>query len=108
MMLFSQARFSFRQIRRGKPGDLFSLPQLDILARPWTNATTADLLARAIQDADLAGNFFGARIRNNIRRLRPDWTFIVLGSPTQSYDGIAEAVMLGTEVDVDVLGYGYQ
>jgi hypothetical protein len=108
MMLFSQARFMFRQIRRGKPGDLFSLPQLDILARPWTNATTADLLARGIQDADLAGNFYGARIGNRIRRLRPDWTFIVLGSPNKPYDGLAEDIQMGSAVDVDVLGYGFQ
>ena len=108
LMLFSQARFMFRQLRKGKPGDLFSLPQLDILARPWTGATTSDLLARAIQDADLAGNFFAARIRQQIRRLRPDWTFIVMGSATASYDGLADEVAVGDAIDIDVLGYGYQ
>jgi hypothetical protein len=108
LMLFSQARFMFRQLRKGRPGDLFSLPQLDLLAHPWTNATTADLLARAIQDADLAGNFFAARIRKQIRRLRPDWTFIVMGSSTASYDGLAEEIASGDAIDVDVIGYGYQ
>lgn len=112
LMLFSQARFKFRQIRRRGPGDLFGTPALDVLEHPWTNATTADLLARAIQDVDLAGNFYGVRIvsagRVTIRRLRPDWTFIVLGSPTASYDGQADEVLSGEAIDVDVLGYGYQ
>jgi hypothetical protein len=108
MMLFSQARFKFRQIRKSGPGDLFGTPSLAILDHPWTNATTADLLARAIQDADLAGNFYGARIGPNIRRLRPDWTFIVLGSPNNPYDGLAEDIQTGSAIDVDVVGYGYQ
>jgi hypothetical protein len=108
MMLFSQARFKFRQIRTAGPGDLFGTPALRILEQPWTNATTADLLARAIQDADLSGNSYSARIGNTIRRLRPDWTFIVLGSRSAAYDGMSEEVLAGDAIDIDVLGYGYQ
>lgn len=115
MMLFSQARFQFRQVRTTGPGDLFGTPALAPLETPWTNATTADLLARAIQDADLAGNFYGARrasvgpggTRVQIKRLRPDWTFIVLGSASVPYDGLAEDVLIDA-TDVDVIGYGYQ
>lgn len=108
LMLFSQMRFKFRQIRAAGPGDLFGTPALMPLEHPWTNATTADLLARAIQDSDLAGNFYGARRGKQIRRLRPDWTFIVMGSPSAPYDGMAEDVLLGDAIDVDVIGYGYQ
>lgn len=108
LLLFSEARFMFRQLRQGRPGDLFSTAKLDILRKPWTNATTGDLLTRAIQDADLAGNSYTARIGpNKLRRLRPDWTFIVLGSENAPYDGLAEEVLID-EIDVDVLGYGYQ
>lgn len=115
LMLFSQAKFMFRQRRRGRPGDLFSTTELGILEHPWTNATTGDLLARMIQDADLAGNFYGARFpgtsfraQGSIKRLRPDWTFIVLGSGNKPYDGLTEDIMNGTAVDIDVVGYGYQ
>ncbi|HET8642951.1 MAG TPA: hypothetical protein VFM37_13515, partial [Pseudonocardiaceae bacterium] len=53
---FSEARFMYRQLRDGRPGDLFSKKTLDILRRPWRGATTGDLLSRMILDADLAGN----------------------------------------------------
>ena len=85
MLVFSEARFRWQQLRDGRPGDLFGTPELDILESPWPNATTGDLLARMITDADLAGNFFG-RLRTprggprQIRRMRPDWTTIITGS----------------------------
>ena len=94
-LLFSEARFQFRQLRNGRPGDLFGSPALGLLERPWTGATTGDLLTRAILDADLAGNFYGVRRGNMIRRLRPDWVTIVLGSKT------------GSELDAEVIGYSY-
>lgn len=98
MLLFSEARFMYRRLRAGRPGDLFSTPQLELLRRPWPNGTTGDLLTRVIQDADLAGNFYGT-IRGegsdrHIRRLRPDWVEIVIeGEP----DGL----------DSEVVGYLY-
>ena len=57
--VFAEARFAFQRLRKGRPGDLFSQPDLDILQRPWVGGTTGDLLARMILDADLAGNWFG-------------------------------------------------
>jgi hypothetical protein len=79
-MLFSEARFQFQQLRNGRPGDLFGNESLSILEEPWPGATTGDLLSRAIQDADLAGNASFARRNGRIRRLRPDWVTIVLGN----------------------------
>src|SRR6266498_1268066 len=79
-MLFAQARFQFRQLRQGQPGDLFGTPELGILERPWPNGTTGDLLSRMEQDVSIAGNFYATRIRNRIVRMRPDWVSIVLGS----------------------------
>jgi phage portal protein BeeE len=80
MLLFSEARFQYRRLQNGRPGDLFGTQSLAPLEEPWPGATTGDLLTRAIQDVDLAGNFFGVRPRgsNEIRRLRPDWMTIVL------------------------------
>lgn len=114
MMLFSEARFQFRRVQSGRPGELFGTDALLPLERPWMNATTGDLLTRAIQDVDLAGNFFAHRPgrmvapsgrvvsgSSTIRRLRPDWVTIVVGSQTQA-DDPAHAI------DAEVAGYVYQ
>ncbi len=101
MLLFSQTRFQFRQLSSGQPGDLFGNQDLAILEKPWTNGTTGDLLARAIQDADLAGNHFGARRPGNrIFRMRPDWVTIILGS----FD---EPDVVAGDINAEVLGYVY-
>jgi hypothetical protein len=94
-LLFSEARFQFRQLRNGRPGDLFGTGALGLLENPWIGATTGDLLTRVILDADLAGNFYGVNRGRMIRRLRPDWVTIVLGSRT------------GSELDSEVIGYSY-
>jgi phage portal protein BeeE len=96
MMLFSEARFQFRQMRFGRPGDLFGTAALGVLEKPWPNGTTGDLLAKAITDVDLAGNFYAARRGDRLVRLRPDWVTIVLGSRT------------GSELDTEVVGYSYK
>lgn len=77
-MLFGEARFQFQQMRSGRPGDLFGNPDLALLETPWPNGTTGELLARMIQDVDLAGNFFAVREDRRLRRLRPDWVEIIL------------------------------
>ena len=97
-LLFSEARFRFRREINGRPGDLFGSPALVPLERPWTNGTTGDLLLRAIQDADLGGNFFAVRVGSQMRRLQPDWTTVIAGSRT-SDDPNAP--------DVEILGYVY-
>jgi phage portal protein BeeE len=93
--LFSEARFQFRRMRQGRPGDLWGSDALTLLETPWPNGTTRDLLTRMIQDNDLAGNFYGLRQGNRIRRLRPDWVDIVLGG-----DEIGD-------LNSDVIGYAY-
>lgn len=101
LLLFSEARFQFRQIRNGRPGDLFGTNALGTLETPWPGGTTGDLLTRAIQDADLAGNFFAYRERRDrIRRMRPDWVSIILGSESDP------EVQAG-DLDAEVLGYIY-
>jgi phage portal protein BeeE len=99
VMLFSEARFQFRQIRNGRPGDLFGTAALAPLEEPWPSGTTGDLLGRMILDADLAGNAFVHREGDQLRRLRPDWITIVMGGP-----GDAGPWDLGSKV----LGYVYQ
>lgn len=85
MMVFSAARFRWQNYRNGKPSDTFGGPDLDILDRPWVGGTTQDMLTRGIQDADLAGNSFWVRGRDELNaqsdeivRLRPDWVDIAV------------------------------
>jgi phage portal protein BeeE len=111
MALFSEARFQFRRMQNGRPGKLFGTPDLDILEHPWPNATTGDLLARIVNDVDLAGNWYGTRTPrldrhgSKIGRLRPDWVTIIKGSThdpptdgefkadlTESWDPSAELI----------------
>jgi hypothetical protein len=61
MLLFSEARFQFRRMVNGRPGDLFGSAALAGLEAPWPGGTTGDLLSKAITDVDLAGNFFLTR-----------------------------------------------
>ena len=103
LMLFSEARFQFQQIRQGRPGKLFGTPALDILETPWTGATTGDLLARAIQDADLAGNFYGVVHEGQVKRLRPDWVSILLGS--MNADPLSQPSP--GDIDAEVIAYLY-
>jgi len=101
MLLFSEARFQFQQLRAGRPGDLFGTPDLRILEEPEPGKTTGDLLARAIVDADLAGNGFLVRRPGRIKRLRPDWVSIVLGSQER---GVA---LDPNDVDAEMIGLIY-
>lgn len=101
MMLFSQARFQYRRRKNGRPGELFGDRNLAILERPWSRATTGDLLTRAIQHADLAGNFFAVRRGGGVRPVRPDWTTIVVGSQADASDP-------NWQLDAEVVGYIYQ
>lgn len=107
MMLFSEARFQFRRFRGGRPGELFGNKDLGLLEKPWHGATTGDLLSRTIQDADLAGNFFGTtrgRGENKrIVRMRPDWVTIILGSYEEPKREIG-----AWDLDTEVIGYIYQ
>jgi phage portal protein BeeE len=93
LSLFSQARFQWRNFRDGK---LYGNDSLNILEHPWPNGTTADLLARAITDADFAGNFYATRRRNQIKRMRPSWVTMVYGTndPDVSSDDL-DAEFLG-------------
>lgn len=94
-MLFSEARFQWREIRNGRPGKLFGNSELFPLENPWPGGTTGDLLSRMINDADLAGNSYIRRQGNALVRLRPDWVTIAY----DDYPWLLTA---------NVVAYGYQ
>lgn len=78
MLAFSSIRLQWQIISNGRPNRIFGNQDLSILERPWPGGTTQDLLVRMITDVDLAGNFYGVRVGDEIVRLRPDWVGIVL------------------------------
>lgn len=110
-MVFSEARFLWRRLRDGRPGELFGNQELALLENPWPGGTTGELLARMELDASLAGNFFATTADDagrlgraatgpgrRIVRARPDWVTIVIGS--QSGDPNA--------LDARIVGFLYE
>jgi phage portal protein BeeE len=82
MSLFSEATFAFRDLADKHLSGAFEIDgrrntALRKLEAPWPNGTTGELLARMIQDADLAGNAYVWDAGDQLVRLRPDWVTIV-------------------------------
>jgi hypothetical protein len=103
MALFSEARFQWRRLYNGKPGDMFGNSDLSILEKPWPKGTTGDLLSRLLVDADMAGTAFLAREADRpdrLRRMRPDWVTMVLGSQDEPDDA-------NVAMDAEFLGVIY-
>lgn len=101
MMVFSEARFQFRRMRNGRPGDLFGTADLRRLEKPWPGGTTGDLLSRKLQHADLAGNAYTTVVGDRLRVLRPDWVTILSASRS-------EPDLYGDALDGEVIGYFYE
>lgn len=78
MLVFSGVRFQFQRYHSGRPSELFGGQDLTLLEQPWVGGTTQDLLARMIQDADLAGNSYWTLADGELVRMRPDWVDIVI------------------------------
>lgn len=100
MHLFSEARFQYRRFVNGRPGALFGDKSLAPLETPWSGGTTGDLLSIAEGMVSCAGNFFGARISDGIKPLRPDFVTLIIDSPSEDPNGPWSA-------DAKVLGYAY-
>lgn len=98
---FQQARFQFQRREGGRLGELYGTNDLRILEKPWPRATTSNLLARMIQDADLAGNFLAYRKgADRLYRMPPDWVTIIVGSESDPDDA-------GNAIDAELVGYLY-
>ncbi len=100
MMLFSEARFQFRQMVNGRPGDLFGTQALSGLETPGPGMTTGDMLTKALLHADLGGNWFGTSRYGGVTTLQPNWVTIVAGNPND------DASLWDPETQV--IGYSYQ
>lgn len=100
MAVFSEARIMYRRLNKGRPGELFATPSLNVMQRPSPGQTTGSLMSRAILDADLGGNHFAVRLGGKIKRLRPDWVTIVLGGGDSELEPTEDP-------DAEVVGYLY-
>lgn len=100
-MVFAEARFQFRQIRNGRPGDLFGTSALSVLEQPWPGATTGDLLSRLLQNADLEGNGYVTNYNpGRLKMMRPDWVTIITASDE-------EPGLPSEALDSHLVGYMY-
>lgn len=86
--VFSQGRFQYQRLNKGRPGDLFGDASLSVLEKPWPGGTTGDLLAAMLLDADMAGNAYYTKVGNQISRLRPDWVEVILGARVGGVGGL--------------------
>jgi len=85
-LLMSELRFVWRS---EIDGALFGNASLAPLERPHPGLTRAQLLWRLEQDVSYLGNAYVYRLNDGtLRRLRPDWVSIVLGSD-ESPDDVA-------------------
>lgn len=102
LAVFSEARPMFRQLRNGRPAELFGTPALRILESPWPGGTFADLLGRMLLSVDLGGaSFVTRRPSDRLEVLRPDWMTIAMG-----IHGDPEAT--AWNLDAEILAYAYQ
>lgn len=93
-MIFSEARFMWREFKDGRPQNLFGNEELALLENPWPGGTTGDLLARMEVTASCGGTFFATtadddgRLGNSsiggpgrrIVPMRPDWVTLAISS----------------------------
>lgn len=80
--LFSETTFCFRDLKDKSLSGSFERDgrrntALRKLENPWPNGSTGELLARMMQDADLAGNAYIWDAGDQLVRLRPEWVTIV-------------------------------
>lgn len=91
MLVFSEVRFLWQPFSGGRPGRLFGNQSLTLLEQPWLGATTGDLLARMLVDADLYGNSYWVQQRieglDQMVRLDPVKTMVVTGSIDDTLTG---------------------
>lgn len=102
-LVLSQARFTLRNPpwHPKTPRRTFGTTVLELLEKPWPNATTGELVARMEWHAGLAGSAYVVRRPSRLRVLRPDWVGVVYGSETDLPEDAGHAL------DGEILGYAY-
>lgn len=102
-MILSEAEFKWQNLATGK---LFGDSALTPLESPSPGVKSQGLLMRAEIDNCIAGNFFAVRRPGQrIKRMRPDWTTIILGSDDPADD---VAALDGWDIDAEIVAYAFQ
>lgn len=96
--VMGEARPSWQRYKQGRPDELYSTRDLEILKRPWPGGTWRHLVAACDVDDASAGNSYWIRRDDRLLRLNPDWVTIVTGS----------ILIGGAEVGEELLGYVVQ
>src|SRR5262252_10960317 len=101
LLLFSEARFQFQEMRKGRPGTLFGNDTLAILEEPFPGHSTRDLLVQAELDVFAAGNSYWTRdaAGQYLVRLEPEKMKVLT---VGAYDATSGLVMGET-----LLAYAY-
>jgi hypothetical protein len=94
--VMGEARPTFQRLKKGRPDELYSTRDLEILKRPWPGGTWRHLVAATEMDIAAYGNSYWFRPEGNkLVRLNPEWVTISTGS--YLWDGV--------EVGEELLGY---
>src|SRR6266568_1731383 len=101
IMLFSEVKFVFQSKDDGILSNL--PPRAEILENPWPNGTTGELLARMLQDVDLAGNAFIWDNGEQLVRLDPRYMTIV-SEEAKDEHGRRFRRLIGYYFDPDMTG----
>lgn len=101
--IFSEVRPLYQHLRSGRPTDLWGDQSLAALEHPWQGGTCGDLLFRAQQYADMAGNAYITFLDGEFVLLRPDWVDILLARRMEPRGPGGKDVQVGWKK----LGYAY-
>jgi hypothetical protein len=96
--IMGEARPTFQSYSNGKPTDLFSTRELEILKTPWVGGTWRQLVTICESDVAAGGNSYWIRRGAGLIRLNPDRVTIVVG------DFVIDGVKVGSQL----LGYVVQ
>jgi hypothetical protein len=96
--VMGEARPTFQGFTKGRPDEMFSGRELDILKVPWPGGTWRHLVAACEADVAAHGNSYWVRTGDQLVRLNPEWVVVSTGSVS----------MGGVEVGERLLGYVVQ
>lgn len=96
--VMGDARPMWQRLRNGRPDELYSTRDLEVLRRPWPGGTWRHLVAACEADVATCGNSYWTRLDGRLVRLNPDWVTIVTG----------DVEIDGVKVGEELLGYVVQ
>src|SRR5215469_11891322 len=96
MMLMAEASF---KLRSKVDKHLFGNPSLSLLETPWPNGTSGELIARMVQDVDLAGNSYWWKAEPDLLWRIPPSEMVIVSQQTTDNHGRKYRQVVGYEWD---------